>query len=261
MRFGEGAAFLLFDVDLARLIAHTTGWSPEKADELYRLMMKGEEKAEDILLEFIEGAEGKGYDREQAETTWSTLERSAGVVAERSKTVAQGLTVLQAAFLKARFPEHYMAALLSSELRQHDLLAAHVEDCGRENLRLLPPDINDSGVEFGVEAGGIRVGLAAVRHVSRATATAIVKARREKGPFHSLFELLTSVDREHLGKRALDALVKAGAMDSFHCGRQQLHEMLPEAVEQARRGQMALFDRCDMESQFIPGSSPAALRG
>jgi DNA polymerase-3 subunit alpha len=257
-RFGDEAAFLLFDVDLTRLIARTTGWSLEKADELYRIMMKGEEKAEDIRLEFFESAEGKGCDREQAETIWSTLERSAGVVAERSKTVAQGLTVLQTAFLKARFPEHYMAALLSSELRQHDLLAAHVEDCGRENLRLLPPDINDSGVEFGVEAGGIRVGLAAVRHVSRATATAIVEARREKGPFHSLFELLTSVDREHLGKRALDALVKAGAMDSFHCGRKQLQEMLPEVVEQARRGQMALFDRCDMESQFIPGSSPEA---
>jgi DNA polymerase-3 subunit alpha len=150
-----------------------------------------------------------------------------------------------------------MAALLSSELRQQDLLAAHVEDCARENLRLLPPDINGSGVEFGVETGGIRVGLAAVRHVSRATATAIVEARREKGPFHSLFELLTYVDREHLGKRALDALIKAGAMDSFRCGRQQLHEMLPEVVEQARLGQMALFDRCDMESQFVPGSSPS----
>jgi DNA polymerase-3 subunit alpha len=220
-------------------------------------MMKGEEKAEDLRLEFIESAEGKGYDREQAETTWSTLERSAGVVANRSKKVAQGLTVLQAAFLKARFPEHYMAALLSSELRQHDLLAAHVEVCDRENLHLLPPDINGSGVEFTVETEGIRLGLAAVRHVSRATAAAIVRARRERGPFHSLFELISSVEREHLGKRALDALIKAGALDSFRCGRQPLHDMLPEVVEQARRGQMALFDRCDMESQSVPSSSPA----
>jgi DNA polymerase-3 subunit alpha len=254
---GNGTAFLLFDVDLTRLIARTTGWSLKKADELCRILMKGEEKAEDLRLEFIESAEEKEYNREQAETAWSTLERSAGVVANRSKTVARGLTVLQAAFLKARFPEHYMAALLSSELHQHDLLAAHVEDCGRENLRLLPPEINGSEVEFTVETGGIRVGLAAVHHVSRATATAIVEARRERGSFQSLFELLTSVDREHLGKRALDALIKAGALDSFHCGRQQLHEMLPEIVEQARRGQMALFDRCDMESQSVLGSSPS----
>ena len=256
-RPGAGTAFLLFDVDLTRLIVRTTGWSLEKADELCRIMMKGEERAEDLRLEFIESSEGKGCDREQAETTWSTLERSAGVVANRSKTVAQGLTVLQAAFLKARFPEHYMAALLSSELRQHDLLAAHVEVCGRENLRLLPPDINGSGVEFTVETEGIRLGLAAVRHVSRAAAAAIVQARRERGPFHSLFELISSVEREHLGKRALDGLIKAGALDSFRCGRQQLHDMLPEAVEQARRGQMALFDRCDMESQSVPSSSPA----
>ena len=257
-RPGDGTAFLLFDVDLTRLIVRTTGWSLEKADELYRIMMKGEEKAEDLRLEFIESAEGKGYDREEAETTWSKLERSAVVVANRSKTVAQGLTVLQAAFLKARFPEHYMAALLSSELRQHDLLAAHVEVCGRENLRLLPPEINGSGVEFTVETEGIRLGLAAVRHVSRATAAAIVQARRERGLFHSLFELITSVGLEHLGKRALAALIKAGALDSFRCGRQQLHDMLPEVVEQARRGQMALFDRCDdMESQSAPSSSPS----
>jgi DNA polymerase-3 subunit alpha len=252
----DGPEFLLFDVDLARLIARTTGWSLEKADQLCRLIMKAEEEqSENLRLEFIEEAAGRGCNREAAEAIWAKVEHSAQLVASKSKTVAQALTVLQAASLKARFPEHYMAALLSSELRQYDLLTAHVGACRLEGFTLLPPDINSSEVEFTVETGGIRIGLAAIRQVSQATAATIVQIRRERGPFNSLFELCTSVDREHLGKRALAALIKAGALDNFHCARQQLLEMLPEVMEQARLGQMALFDSCDAESPSVHGSA------
>jgi len=251
-----GTGLLLFDVDLNKYIVRATGWSPARADELCRLLMKGEEEeAENIRSAFIEQVEGKGSKRGAAESIWAMLESSAGVVANKSTTVAQALTVLQAAFLKARFPEHYMAALLSSEYRQHDLLAAHVEVCRQEDLRLLPPDINASGVEFTVEREGIRVGLAAIRHITRTTAEAIVLARVENGPFNSVIELCTGVESEYLGKRGLEALVKAGALDSFHCGRLPLHQMVPAVIEQARRGQMALFDSCDLDFQSPPSAS------
>ena len=254
-----GAELILFDVDLNKYIVRVTGWSPAKADELYRVLMKGEEEeAENIRLDFIEQVESKGAKGGAAENIWVMLESSAGVVANKNTTVAQALTVLQATFLKARFPEHYMAALLSSELRQHDLLAAHVEVCRQEDLRLLPPDINASGVEFTVETEGIRVGLAAIRHVTRKTAEAVVQARLENGPFHSLFDLCTSVEPEHLGKRGLEALIKAGALDIFHCGRLPLHQMVPGIIEQARRGQLALFDSCDLDSQSVASASAQA---
>jgi DNA polymerase-3 subunit alpha len=242
------AKFLLFDVDLIKVIAESTGWSVEKADELCRMLMRAEEEElENIRLEFIKAAGDRGSAREAAESIWSEVENSAGVVANKNQKVAQAFTVLQAAFLKARVPQHYMAALLSSELHQYDLLAAHIESCRQEGLALLPPDINESEVEFRVEKEGVRVGLAAVRHVSRATAASIVRARRERGPFNSLFELCSSLDREDLDKRALDAIIKAGGMDSFGLGRQSLHRMLPELLDQARRGQMALFDSPDLE--------------
>jgi len=242
------AKFLLFDVDLIKLIAESTGWSVEKADELCRMLMRAEEEElESTRVEFIKGAENRGCTRETAEITWSEVENSAGVVANKNQKVAQAFTVLQAAFLKARFPQHYMAALLSSELHQYDLLTAHIESCRQEGLVLLPPDINQSEVEFRVEKEGIRVGLAAIRHVSRATAASIVKARRERGPFNSLFEVCSSLDREDLDKRALDSIIKAGGMDSFGLGRQSLHRMLPELLGQARRGQMALFDSPGLE--------------
>ena len=241
---------LLFDVDLIKLIAESTGWSLEKADELCRMLIRAEEEElENIRLEFIKGAGDGGYAREAAESIWSEVERSAGVVANKNQKVAQAFTVLQAAFLKARFPQHYIAALLSSELHQYDLLTGHIESCRQEGLALLPPDINKSEGEFSVEKEGVRVGLAAIRHVSRATAASIVRARRESGPFNSLFDLCSSLDREDLDRRALGAIIKAGAMDSFGMGRQALHRMLPELLDQARRGQMALFDSPDLETR------------
>jgi len=248
----DGAETLLFDVDLVGLVCRTTGWSAEKADQLCRMLKRAEEgQAENLRIEFVARAEEQGFRREAAQSIWVNLEHSAGLAADKSKTVAQALTVHQTAFLKARFPKHYMAALLSSELRQHDLLAAHVEGSRQEGITLLPADINTSEVEFTVEKEGIRVGLAAIRQVSQATAEAIVQTRRESGPFNSLFELCTHVGLEHLGKRALSALIKAGALDGFHCSRRQLHEMLPEVLEQARKGQMALFDGCAPEPQSL----------
>ncbi|MEJ2430962.1 MAG: DNA polymerase III subunit alpha, partial [Deltaproteobacteria bacterium] len=251
-----GARFLLFDVDLIELVAESTGWSLEKADELYRLLIKAdEEELENLRLEFIKGAEDRGGNREAAEITWAEVEHSAGVIANKNQTVAQAFTVLQAAFCKARFPQHYIAALLSSELHQHDLLTGHIESCRQEGMNLLPPDINESEVEFSVETEGVRVGLAAIKHVSKATAASIVQARRERGPFNSLFELCNSLDRDDLDKRALSAMIKAGAMDSFGGGRQSLHGMLPGLLEQARRGQLALFEGQDQETRLERSSA------
>ena len=252
----SGTKFPLFDVDLIELIAKSTGWSLEKADELCRLLMKAdEEELENIRLEFIKGAENRGSSQEEAEIIWTEVEHSAGVIANKNQTVAQAFTVLQAAFCKARFPQHYLAALLSSEIHQHDLLTAHIESGRQEGIQLLPPDINESEVEFSVETEGVRVGLAAIRHVSKATAASVVQARREGGPFKSLFELCTSLNREGLDKRALSAMIKAGAMDSFGGGRQGLHGMLPGLVEQVRRGQLALFDNPDQESHVDRSST------
>ena len=241
--FPEGGEPILFDADLIRLITKTTGWSAEKADDLYRLLTKPEgDQAENLRLEFLEEAVAKGRAQTEVEEIWGNVERSAGLAVDRSKTVAQALTVLQAAFVKARFPEHYMAALLSSELHQHELLVNHIGVCHQEGLKVLPPDINTSEVEFSVEPEGIRIGLAAIRQVTHATAMAIFEARGEKGQFRSLLELCSDVGPEHLGKKALAALIKAGALDGLHSDRQQLLDILPEVMERARLGQMALFE-------------------
>jgi DNA polymerase-3 subunit alpha len=149
--------------------------------------------------------------------------------------------VLQAAAVKARMPQPFLAALLSSELRQWDLLEEHVSACRSEGFGLLPPDINLSGVEFSVEGGALRVGLAAIRQVSETSAEAILRARRDGGPFRTLADLCARVEREFLGRRALEALIKGGALDCLGTGRKRLLSLLPEVMDEARSGQITLF--------------------
>ena len=243
---------LLFDGDATRLIAHTTGWTLERADALRRALRRyGAEERDELRQSFLASAQARGHAAEEADSLWSRLERETPLTQNKSELVGRAHLVLQAASLKARAPQHFLAALLSSELRQWDLLEEHVGACRAEGFELLPPDINVSEVEFTVEGDALRVGLAAVRHVSETTAAAILRARREGGPFRTLAELCARVEREFLGRRALEALIKAAALDCLGTGRKRLVSLLPEVMDEARSGQMALFEA-------VPEDGPAA---
>jgi DNA polymerase-3 subunit alpha len=242
---------LIFDGDATRLIAHTTGWTLERADTLRRTLMRyGAEEKEELRQSFLASAEARGHAAEERESIWSRLERETPLTQNKSELVGRAQLALQAAALKARAPQHFLAALLSSEIRQLDLLEEHVGACRAEGFEVLPPDINVSEVEFTVEGDALRVGLAAVRHVSETTAAAILRARREGGPFETLAELCARVEREFLGRRALEALIKAGALDCLGTGRKRLVSLLPEIMDEARSGQMALFEA-------VPEDGPA----
>ena len=234
---------LLFDVDATRLIARATGWTLERADALRRVLTRyGVEEREDVRQNFLAAARARGNAAEEADSLWWRLEKEAPLTQNKSQAVGRARLVLQVAALKARAPRHFLAALLSSELRQWDLLEEHVGACRAEGFELLPPDINVSEVEFTVEGEALRVGLAAVRHVSEATAAAILRERREGGPFRTLAELCARVERKVLGRRALEALIKAGALDRLGTGRRRLVSLLPEVMDEARSGQIALFE-------------------
>jgi DNA polymerase-3 subunit alpha len=242
-KIGPQPDALLFDGDATRLIAHTTGWTLERADALRRALMRhGAEEREELRQSFLAAAEARGHAAKETDAVWSCLERETPLTQNKSELAGRAQLALQAAALKARAPQHFLAALLSSELRQLDLLEEHVGACRAEGFALLPLHINMSEVEFTVEGDALRVGLAAVRHVSETTAAAIVRARREGGPFRSLAELCARVEREFLGRRALEALIKAGALDCLGTGRKRLVSLLPDIMDEARSGQMALFE-------------------
>src|SRR5262249_33727489 len=161
---------------------------------------------------------------------------------------AYGAIAYQTAYLKAHYPVEFMAALLSCEMEDTDKIIEHVDDCRRMNIPVLPPDVNQSEVEFAVRGDKIAYGLGAIKGVGEGAVAAIVAERMANGPFKSIFDLAERVDPKQLSKSVLELLVKVGACDSL-CGRRsQQHAVIERAVQSAvskqrdkQRGQKNLF--------------------
>jgi DNA polymerase-3 subunit alpha len=238
----DRSGLFLFDVDVTRFIAKATGWSLDRADLARRALARyGDEEREELRQEFLVSAQARGHSTDEAEGMWSRLERGTPLAPSKSGLVGRAYLVLLAAAVKARAPQEFTAALLSSDLGQQELLAEHVQACRAEGFKVFPPNINESEVECTVEAEDLRLGLAAIRHVSKTAAEAVVRARREGGAFRSLADLCARVGRDFLGRRAIESLIKAGALDSVEGGRKRLLGLLPEVMDEARSGQMGLF--------------------
>ncbi len=171
------------------------------------------------------------------------------VIVHNSHAAAYGYLAYITAWLKANFPAQFMAALLTSVADNSDKVAEYIRECVRMGLPVLPPDVNESRAEFAVVGGRIRFGLAAVKNVGLAAVESIIGARERGGPFRSLADFLLRVDTRTVNRRAVESLIKAGALDALGAKRAQLLEVLETAMQrvqeaQASRsaGQVSLFD-------------------
>ncbi|MBW1982535.1 MAG: DNA polymerase III subunit alpha, partial [Deltaproteobacteria bacterium] len=238
---------LIFDEDLLEAVVRHTGWQLAKA-ELFcrRLQRETSETTDDLRIEFLEAvANNKGT---AGEKLWVSCQRAAAGLQRKSDTVCRALAVLQCSAVKCRLPIPYVAAFLNSYLAQPEMLLERLEACLHEGHRILPPDINLSLIEFSPTEQGILFGLAGIRHVSIKTATAIVAERQERGPFSSLADLCARVGQERLGRKALETLIKSGALDCFSCSRRHLLQLLQTTLRQIRQGQMALFQQSEFSA-------------
>lgn len=167
----------------------------------------------------------------------------------KSHSMAYGYVTYQTAFLKANYPVEYMAALLSSVSGDTDKIQKYIATCGAMGIEILPPDLNSSGVDFTPRGKQILFGLAAIKNLGMAAITAILAERDQNGRFSSLADLCSRVDARAMNKKALEALIQTGAMDSLNGNRQQLIQDLEVTLEWASRrakernsGQGSLFD-------------------
>ncbi|WP_437204903.1 DNA polymerase III subunit alpha [Planctomicrobium sp. SH664] len=237
----------------------------ELADS-YKCIKAISKKKQDIMAryleKFLEGAQERGMPKNQAQDTWNLIEKFAGYGFNKSHSTAYGAIAYQTAYLKAHFPEEFMAALLSCGMESSERISEHTDDCRRMGIAILPPDVNTSVVEFGVvvteEPGGkgepprtvrrISFGLGAIKGVGEAAMQALVVEREARGPFKDIFDLCERVDPRHLTKGVLETLVKAGALDSLGPTRPQHMLVIDRAVQGAaakqrdkQRGQKSLF--------------------
>jgi DNA polymerase-3 subunit alpha len=229
------------------------GYTLGGADMLRRAM--GKKKPEEMATHrgiIAEGAKHKGYDPKLAERLFDLMTKFAEYGFNKSHTAAYAVITYHTAWLKAHHCAAFMAATLSSDLDNTDAIKIFVEDALNNGLKILPPDANESDYRFvPVDRKTIRYGLGAIKGVGEPAVRAILAAREQDGAFHDLFDFCARVDRRHVNRRVIEALIRAGAMDTFsgHAGRDRSQLMAStalaiEAAEQAAASAMqaGLFD-------------------
>jgi len=251
---------MLYQEQVMKVANVIAGYSMAEADILRRIM--GKKKEEEMAEQrefFIKGAQKNKIPRNTAEKIFDTMAFFAGYGFNKSHSAAYALISYRTAYLKANYPQEYMAALLSTETGNTDKITKYIKECERMGMKMLPPDINQSVTQFTVVGNDIRFGLAAVKNIGEAAVKGIIKERIERGLFKTIFDFIERTDSRVVNRKTLESLIKCGAFDSFGTKRAVLFASLDDALSNAgitRRdresGQGSFFD------MFKPEGSDAA---
>jgi DNA polymerase-3 subunit alpha len=234
-------------MEIAKQIA---GFSPAEADDLRKAIGKKiHELMASLKDKFLEGCAQNGVTPAVANQLWKDTEASQDYSFNKSHAAGYALIAYRTAWLRANHPREYMAALISSVMNTKDRVPFYVSACHELGIEVEPPDVNTSECDFAVVEGKIRFGLNAVKNVGDSAARAIVAARAKGGPFTSIWGFTERVDPQVANKRALEALVRCGALDSTGASRGGMLAVLESAAAwggrfQADRlaGQGSIFD-------------------
>ncbi|UCF42350.1 MAG: DNA polymerase III subunit alpha [Planctomycetota bacterium] len=236
-------------------------------------------KAKTITKErerFIAGCANKGLTQNQARQIFEFIERFAGYGFNKSHSTRYAFIAYQTAYMKAHWPVEYMAAVLTYEVDNTDKIVDYIAECGKMDIEVMPPDINESGVDFTPlykgrgddKSGVIRFGLAAVKGVGQKAVEQIIDARERVGRFQSLFHFCENVDLRAANKQVLEALIKAGAFDRLGGNRAQMMAGLEKAMQigttfqaDKQNGQMSFFGQMKdqdyaKDAQRLPQTPP-----
>ncbi len=251
---------ILYQEQAMQISRELAGFSGAKADDLRKAIGKKNRSAMAALKpEFVEGCRTSNTSSEVVEFLWQANEKSADYSFNKSHAACYALISYRTAWLKANFPAEYMAALISSVMSTKDKVPFFVARCEEMGIEILPPDVNLSDHEFTVVEGNIRFGLDAVKGVGYQAVEAIKRARAEDGEFKSLWDFCERVDNRTVNKKAIEALIKCGALGSTKASRKGMLEVLEQAQAAGQKaqqdaliGQGSIFDLADS------GASPAA---
>jgi DNA polymerase-3 subunit alpha len=247
-------------LEIAKQIA---GFSPAEADDLRKAIGKKiHELMASLKDKFLEGCAQSGTTPGVASQLWKDMESSQDYSFNKSHAACYALIAYRTAWLRANHPREYMAALISSVMNTKDRVPFYVAACAEMGIEVLPPDVNYSACDFAVVEGKIRFGLNAVKNVGDPAARAIIAAREEGGPFETLWDFTERVDPQCANKRALESLVKCGALDSTGATRRGMLECIEQALSWGGRtqadkiaGQGSIFDLGD-EVETAPKHHP-----
>jgi DNA polymerase-3 subunit alpha len=251
----------VYQEQIMQIASQVAGYSLGEADLLRRAM--GKKRVEEMQKHrerFVRGAKERGVPEEEANRLFDMLEAFANYGFNKSHAAAYSLLSYQTAYVKAHYPVEFMAALLSVERHDSDKVAEYIRDARALGIPVLPPDINRSGFDFKVVGEEILFGLSAVKNVGEMAARAILEERERGGPFKSLGDFSKRLPEQVVNKRALESLVKAGALDAFGDRARLLASLEPllrwaaEVRERGRSGLVGLF--AEVEEPPLVEASP-----
>lgn len=241
---------IVYQEQVMQIASQLAGYSLGEADILRKAMGK---KIKEVMAkqqeQFTEGALKNGIDKKTANDIYDLIAYFADYGFNKSHSVSYAFLSYQTAYLKAHYPVEYMAALLTSIMQFTDKVVKYIKECQSMGLKILPPDINESLIDFTVvDNETIRFGLAAVKNVGKAAVENIIQERKDNGPFLSLLDFCQRVDSKSSNKRVVESLIKCGAFDSLKRSRAQLLTILEKTLQLAqdhqkekRNGQTSLF--------------------
>ncbi|MDT8298143.1 MAG: DNA polymerase III subunit alpha, partial [Spirochaetaceae bacterium] len=250
------------------------GFSLGKADILRRAMGKKKEKEmAKMEVEFIEGAESKGYPKKLAKDIFEMLKPFAGYGFNKSHAAAYSVVAYKTAYCKANYTAEFWAANLTNEINSTDTLRNYLSFTRAEGIEILPPDINLSDKEFTVSDGKVVYGLMGIKGMGQAAAEAVITAREEKGFFEDFPNFLERTDLKAFNKKVLETSIQAGLFDSIESRNRatllhNLEAVLESAVkkkEDEAVGQTSLFMdaaeevQADLSWEEVDGWSDAEL--
>jgi DNA polymerase-3 subunit alpha len=233
---GNTLGVLVYQEQIMAVFQKLAGYSLGEADLVRRAM--GKKKREELdkhREKFIERAMRRGHDRAKLERLWSSIEGFADYAFNRAHSFCYGYLAYQTAYLKAHYPTHFWAAVLSNELNNTAKVVKYINEARAQGIEILPPDVNASLDNFTASGRQIRFGLAAIRGLGQQTVSCIIEARKAGGPFKSIFDFAERVDARAVNRRVLESLIRAGAFDSLRCRRSQLFAVIDSAIESGAR--------------------------
>ena len=257
----ETYGVIVYQEQVMKIAGSLANYSMAKADDLRKAMGK---KIPEIMAGhrqgFVQGAVENKIPEKSARNLFDLIEKFGGYGFNKSHSAAYALIAYQTAYLKTHYPVEFMASLLTSEMHSTDGVVKFIAECRHHAIPILPPDINQSEVEFTVDGSQIRFGLVAVKNVGESAIESII-ASREEGSFLSLFDFCERVDLKKVNKRVIESLIKCGAFDVTGARRSQMMAAVESALEYGQRvqkerndPQMGLFGSDDSQPSInAPG--------
>ena len=254
---GETYGLIVYQEQVQSAARILAGYSLGKADVLRRAM--GKKKPEVLAKEkipFFKGMQEHGYSKEAAQAVWDVLVPFSGYAFNKAHSAAYGLISYWTAYLKTHYPVEFMAALLQNERTNKDKTALYLGEARRMGIRILPPDVNESVLEYSAVGDVVRFGLGAIRNVGdKAVKDIIAERESSRGRFVNFKDFVKRVSFDALNRRLVESLIKAGAFDSIDPNRRAIWEICGQMIDSVipikrkqLEGQFDLFSSIDEDN-------------